>query len=85
MHPTLLFHASATAFHRRTKLSYYHFFVVVLILFQVRQVVYAGHIGQAFSFDGVDDRVVIDDSPSLALTESMTIEAWVNARYTVMN
>lgn len=37
----------------------------------------AGQIGQAFSFDGVDDRIQIADSPSLQLTESMTIEGWV--------
>jgi hypothetical protein len=36
-----------------------------------------GQIGQAFSFDGVDDRVLIADDPSLQLTESMTIEGWV--------
>lgn len=39
----------------------------------------AGQVGQAFSFDGVDDRVGVDDSPSLALTGSMSIEAWVRA------
>jgi tetratricopeptide (TPR) repeat protein len=37
----------------------------------------AGQIGQAFSFDGVDDRVQVRDGASLALTESMTIEGWV--------
>ena len=36
-----------------------------------------GQIGQAFSFDGVNDRVLVADSPSLRLTESMTIEGWV--------
>ncbi|MGI9471520.1 MAG: Calx-beta domain-containing protein, partial [Rubripirellula sp.] len=36
-----------------------------------------GVIGQAFSFDGVDDRVQIEDDPSLQLTQSMTIEGWV--------
>ena len=29
------------------------------------------------SFDGVDDRVVVADDPSLQLTKSMTIEGWV--------
>jgi subtilisin family serine protease/WD40 repeat protein len=37
----------------------------------------AGQIGQAFSFDGVDDRVLVADSESLKLTRSLTIEAWV--------
>ena len=36
-----------------------------------------GQIGQAFAFDGVDDRVLIPDDPSLHLTASMTIEGWV--------
>ncbi len=36
-----------------------------------------GQVGQAFSFDGVNDRVQIADSPSLALTQSMTIEGWL--------
>ncbi|MCP4853691.1 MAG: hypothetical protein GY903_04270 [Fuerstiella sp.] len=36
-----------------------------------------GQIGQAFSFDGVDDRVLIPDSLSLQITGSITIEAWV--------
>ena len=39
----------------------------------------AGQIGQAFTFDGVNDRVQVADSPSLALTHSMTIEGWVKA------
>lgn len=38
-----------------------------------------GQVGQAFSFDGVNDRVQVADSPSLALTQSMTIEGWVKA------
>ena len=38
-----------------------------------------GKVGQAFSFDGLDDRVLIADSPnsSLALTNSISIEAWI--------
>ncbi|MDV6029899.1 MAG: hypothetical protein F9B45_07285 [Phycisphaera sp. RhM] len=36
-----------------------------------------GVFGQAFLFDGVDDRVLVEDSSSLRLTRSMTIEAWV--------
>lgn len=39
----------------------------------------SGQIGQAFSFDGVNDRVLVADSPSLRLTKSMTIEGWIKA------
>jgi hypothetical protein len=39
----------------------------------------AGQVGQAFRFDGIDDRVQVTDSESLKLTASMTIEAWVRA------
>jgi glucose/arabinose dehydrogenase len=37
----------------------------------------AGQVGQAFSFDGVNDRVEILDSDSLELTASLTIEGWI--------
>jgi subtilisin family serine protease/subtilisin-like proprotein convertase family protein len=37
----------------------------------------AGQVGQAFSFDGVDDRVIVADSENLKLTRSLTIEGWV--------
>jgi hypothetical protein len=37
----------------------------------------AGHTGGALSFDGVDDWVTVNDSPSLALTTGMTLEAWI--------
>ncbi len=40
----------------------------------------AGEVGQAFSFDGVDDRAQVADSESLQLTESMSIEGWVLVR-----
>jgi WD40 repeat protein len=39
----------------------------------------AGQVGQAFKLDGVNDRVQVADSPSLALTNSLSIEAWVRA------
>ncbi len=38
-----------------------------------------GQVGKAFKFDGINDRINIADSPSLALTHSMTIEGWVKA------
>ncbi len=37
----------------------------------------AGKVGQAFKFDGVNDRVEVADSPSLALTGSLSIEGWI--------
>ena len=37
----------------------------------------AGEVGQAFSFDGVNDRAEVADSPSLALTGSLSIEGWI--------
>jgi hypothetical protein len=37
-----------------------------------------GEVGQAFSFNGNGQSVVIPDSPSLDLTSTFTIEAWVN-------
>ncbi len=40
----------------------------------------AGEVGQTFSFDGVDDRAGVADSPSLALTGSMTIEGWIKVK-----
>lgn len=39
----------------------------------------AGQVGQAFKLDGVNDRVQVADSPSLALTQSLSIEAWIKA------
>src|SRR4051794_15791468 len=36
----------------------------------------AGQVNQAFKFDGVDDRVAVADSASLAITQSLSIEAW---------
>jgi uncharacterized repeat protein (TIGR01451 family) len=35
-----------------------------------------GQVGQAFSFDGVDDRVSVADSASLDVTGSVTVDAW---------
>ncbi len=37
----------------------------------------AGRYGGALSFDGVDDRVVVNDADSLDLTTRVTLEAWV--------
>ena len=37
-----------------------------------------GRYGQALQFDGVNDWITIKDSPSLDLSTSMTLEAWVN-------
>lgn len=41
-----------------------------------------GQVGAAFNFDGVDDRISVADSPSLKLTESLTIEGWIKASAT---
>jgi hypothetical protein len=40
----------------------------------------AGMVGQAFSFDGVDDYVEVPHAASLDLTGGMTLEAWVELR-----
>ncbi len=37
----------------------------------------AGEVGQAFKFDGVNDRAQVADSASLKLTGSLTIEGWI--------
>jgi chitodextrinase len=37
----------------------------------------AGKNGSALSFDGVSNQVTVADSPSLDLTDEMTLEAWV--------
>ena len=42
-----------------------------------------GMVGQAFDFDGVDDRVQLPDSESLKLTESLSIEGWMLVRLAV--
>ncbi len=36
-----------------------------------------GVVNQAFSFDGTSGTVVVPDSPSLRLTDQITIEAWI--------
>jgi hypothetical protein len=36
-----------------------------------------GHNGTALSFDGVNERVSIPDSPAFAMTTALTLEAWV--------
>lgn len=40
----------------------------------------AGQVGQAFDFDGSYRRVSVADSPAFALTNAMTLEAWVYPR-----
>ncbi len=37
-----------------------------------------GKFGNCLSFDGINDRVDVSDSPSLSITGSITIEAWLN-------
>jgi len=37
----------------------------------------AGEVGQAFSFDGVDDRVTVPDDPDWSLAGDFTIDTWV--------
>ncbi len=37
----------------------------------------AGQVGQAFKFDGINDRVQMADSESFKLTQSLTIESWI--------
>jgi hypothetical protein len=38
-----------------------------------------GKVRQAFSFDGVDDRVVVANNSSLNPTAEITVEAWINS------
>ena len=38
----------------------------------------SGKFGSALSFNGTNSRVTINDSPSLHLSNAMTLEAWVN-------
>ncbi|MDQ4121863.1 MAG: FG-GAP-like repeat-containing protein, partial [Acidobacteriota bacterium] len=38
----------------------------------------AGKVGQAFTFDGVNDFVAVPDSASLDITGDLTIDAWIN-------
>src|SRR5262249_26619118 len=38
----------------------------------------SGLVGQAFSFDGVDDYVDLGNPTSLKLTSGITLEAWIN-------
>src|SRR5207247_9680385 len=35
-----------------------------------------GLVGQAFSFDGIDDKIIIPDAANLRLTNAFTIEGW---------
>ncbi len=36
-----------------------------------------GEVGEAFSFDGMDGRIDVEDSDALKLTGSLTIEVWI--------
>ncbi|MEW6208225.1 MAG: LamG-like jellyroll fold domain-containing protein [Acidobacteriota bacterium] len=38
----------------------------------------AGHVGQAFSFDGVNGRVLVPSAANLDLQQAFTIDTWVN-------
>jgi len=40
----------------------------------------AGKIGQALSLDGVDDHVEVADSPSLRITDEITIKVWIHPK-----
>src|SRR5581483_3534727 len=42
----------------------------------------AGEAGQDFIMNGTDGQVLVPDSPSLHLTNQITIEAWINTRST---
>jgi hypothetical protein len=39
----------------------------------------AGMVGQGFLFDGINDYILIPDSPSLDLTNELTVELWFKA------
>ena len=39
-----------------------------------------GRVGQAFNFNPASGTVTVPDSPTLRLTNQLTIEAWINAR-----
>jgi hypothetical protein len=42
----------------------------------------AGHVGQAFDFDGVDDGINVPSNPSLELPNELTAAAWIFPRAT---
>jgi len=44
-----------------------------------------GKYGAALRFDGVDDYVEVPDSPSLDITDTITIEAWVEPTSTIQD
>jgi uncharacterized repeat protein (TIGR01451 family) len=44
-----------------------------------------GKYGKALSFDGVNDYVEVPDSPSLDITDTITIEAWVEPASTIQD
>ncbi len=40
----------------------------------------AGKVGQTFDFDGVNQYVQAPESPSLDITDALTLEAWINVK-----
>jgi hypothetical protein len=42
----------------------------------------AGKVGQAFSFDGIDDYIRVPHHPSLNPVSALTIEAWIHSAST---
>src|SRR5262249_24938809 len=40
----------------------------------------AGRVGQAFSFNGINQQVIVPDSPELDPTNALTLETWVYLR-----
>ncbi|MCF7907608.1 MAG: LamG domain-containing protein [Candidatus Omnitrophica bacterium] len=39
-----------------------------------------GQVGQAASFDGINDRVIVDDDPSISGLNAVTVSAWIRAQ-----
>jgi len=41
---------------------------------------HVGRSGQAFNFNGVNQRIMVADSPDLRFTNAMSVEAWIYPR-----